>query len=246
MSRGESEAQPRQAASGMRGWISFWNRENSIYVSARHRDVHFRTIAADLRAYVPGPNAVVLDYGCGEALHADSVADATGLLILSDAAPAVRERLRQRFAHHAKIEVRAPEQVEALEDGGLDLVILNSVAQYLTTEELDRLLALFRRLLKSGGLLVLGDVVPPAHSTLAAIAALIRFAARNGFLLAALTGLVRTAFSDYRKLRTKVGLTVYEEAAMAEKLNAAGFTARRARTNIGHNPARMTFIAERR
>ena len=38
----------------MADWITFWNSANSIYVNARHRDVHYRTIADDLAAYVPG------------------------------------------------------------------------------------------------------------------------------------------------------------------------------------------------
>ena len=56
-------------------------------------------------------------------------------------------------------------------------------------------------------------------------------------------GLVRTALSDYRKLRAALGLATYDEAAMAAKLAAAGFRAERAQKNIGHNPARMTFLA---
>ena len=36
-----------------------------------------------------------------------------------------------------------------------------------------------------------------------------------------------------------------EEAAMMEKLAGAGFCAHRAVANIGHNPARMTFLARR-
>ena len=34
----------------MGDWIAFWDSEHSIYVNARHRDVHYRTIAQDLRA----------------------------------------------------------------------------------------------------------------------------------------------------------------------------------------------------
>jgi hypothetical protein len=56
-------------------------------------------------------------------------------------------------------------------------------------------------------------------------------------------GLVRTAFSDYPKLRAKLGLTLYEESAMRRKLEAAGFIVRRAEKNIGHSRARMTFVA---
>ena len=70
-----------------------------------------------------------------------------------------------------------------------------------------------------------------------------RFAARNGFLGAALIGLGRTFVSDYWRLRSHLGLTRYGEAAVMQKLAAAGFSARRAPANIGHNPARMTFLA---
>ena len=47
----------------MSDWISFYDFKHSvIYVNARHRDVHYRTIATDIRAYVPSPAAAVLDY----------------------------------------------------------------------------------------------------------------------------------------------------------------------------------------
>jgi len=54
---------------------------------------------------------------------------------------------------------------------------------------------------------------------------------------------VRTRLSDYWRLRTRFGLTRYSEAAMIAKLAAAGLVARRAPQNIGHNQARMAFIA---
>ena len=37
----------------MGDWIAFWDSEHSIYVNARHRDVHYRTIAQDIRAALP-------------------------------------------------------------------------------------------------------------------------------------------------------------------------------------------------
>ena len=239
----------RRPASGepgiepMGGWIAFWDSEHSIYVNARHRDVHYRTIAQDIRAHV-GAGAVVLDYGCGEALHADLVAAPARRLILCEAAPAVRAALAVRFAGDAKIEVRAPDEIAALPAGSIDVVVLHSVAQYLSPNELDELLILFRRLLSANGVFILGDVVPPNVSAATDAAALIRFAAANGFLGAVLVGLVRMVVaSDYLRLRSRLGLTRYGEAAIIEKLRAAGFSATRATANIGHNPARMTFLA---
>jgi SAM-dependent methyltransferase len=226
----------------MGDWIAFWDSEHSIYVNARHRDVHYRTIAQDIRAHVPA-GAPVLDYGCGEALHADLLVPPARALILCEAAPAVRRKLAGRFAGHRDIAVRAPEEVALLPSGSLDVVVLHSVAQYLTPQEFDALLVLFRRLLGANGVFILGDVIPPNVSALTDAWALIRFAAANGFLGAALVGLARTLASDYWRLRSHLGLTRYDEAAMVEKLRAAGFSARRAPKNIGHNGARMTFLA---
>jgi hypothetical protein len=40
--------------------------------------VHYRQIAKEIAALVPGPDARLLDYGSGEALHADIIAAAAG------------------------------------------------------------------------------------------------------------------------------------------------------------------------
>jgi len=229
----------------MADWISFWNSDHPIYVNARHRDVHYRGIADDVSGYVT-PGAAVLDYGCGEAVHADRVAAKAGRLILCEAASNVRDHLAARFASVGNIEVKSPEEALALPAGTLDLIVMHSVAQYLSQQETDALFAQFRRLLKADGLFVLGDVIPPHVSPIADAAALLRFAAANGFLIAALIGLVRTTFSDYPKLRAKLGLTLYEEVAMEKKLEAAGFRVERAWKNIGHSQARMTFVARPR
>jgi SAM-dependent methyltransferase len=146
-----------------------------------------------------------------------------------------------RYAGHPKIVVIAAEQAAALPKGSYDLVVMHSVAQYLTQAELDRLLAMFRTLLKPDGLLVLGDVVPPHVAAPAAALSLLRFGAANGFFWAAAFGLVRIFASDYLRLRKTAGLSHYTEAAMRERLRQAGFKAERAARNIGHNRWRMTF-----
>jgi len=229
-------------------WLAFWDSSHSIYVNARHRDVHYRLIAQEIAALVPGPQARVLDYGCGEALHADLVAAAAGELLLCEGAPRVRAGIAARFAENKNAKIRAitPQEVERLPEHSLDLIVLHSVAQYFTPEQAGTLLALFRRLLRPGGVLLVSDVIPPHVAASTDAVALIRFAAANGFLIAAFRGLARTLVSDYRRLRARLGLTRYGEAAMIEKLAAAGFAARRAGKNIGHNQARMAFIARPR
>src|SRR6202142_3788345 len=228
----------------MSDWISFYDMRHSlIYVNARHRDVHYRKIADDIRALVQKPSAAVLDYGCGEATSADVIAAACGHLTMVEAAPNVRAALGARYAGNTKISVLAPEQAGALPAGSFDLIVMHSVAQYLSGGELDCLLATFRKLIKPDGLLVLGDVVPPRLAAAAAAWSLLKCSAANGFFWAAVGGLVRIFVSDYLRLRKTVGLSHYDEATMLEKLKAAGYSATRAPRNIGHNQWRMTFLA---
>ena len=111
-------------------WLAFWDSPHSIYVNARHKDVHYGLIAKDIAALVPGPQARVLDYGCGEALHADLVAAAAGELFLCEAAPGVREGLVDRFAGQRNIHVLAPHEAARLAEHSLDLIVLHSVVQY--------------------------------------------------------------------------------------------------------------------
>ena len=227
----------------MADWISFFDTEHPIYVNDAHRQVHARLLALGLAPYIRTPDDVVIDYGCGEALHAWRIAPACGRLILCEAAPKLRETLAERFADNAKVAVLSPEQVAALPAQSADLIVLHSVAQYLTREELASLLAQFHRLLKADGQLLLGDIVRPDVSALTDAGALIGLAAANGFLFAALRGLTRMLLSDYWRLRQRAGLTRYGEEEMLAVLRKAGFSGERARLNIGHNQARMAFLA---
>ncbi|MGB3865801.1 MAG: methyltransferase domain-containing protein [Xanthobacteraceae bacterium] len=227
----------------MDDWIDYYDSTHTIYVSKRHRDVHFETIAADIIGYIPSPDATVLDYACGEALSAPEVAGACGKLILAEPAPGVRGRLIARFAPNTRIRVRSLDELRGMEEASIDLVVMNSVAQYMTPDELDAAFATMHRLLRPSGRLVVGDILHPQVGMGRDVAALLQFAAQHGFLKDALVGLVRTALSDYRQLRTRIGLERYTEAEMIAKLEEAGFSAARAPKNIGHNAARMTFVA---
>jgi SAM-dependent methyltransferase len=226
-------------------WTEFWDSKHSIYVNPRHVEAHYRRLAEDISRYAPA-GGVMLDYGCGEALSAGRIAEATARLILCEAAPNVRSALAGRFAGNPKIVVRKPEDIAAMAAHSLDAIVMHSVAQYLSEREFDDVIRLFRRLLKPGGLFVLGDVLPRRVPALADATALMRFGAQDGFFWAALGGLIRTYFSRYWQLRKSVGLARYSEDDVTGKLDAAGFSASRACTNIGHNARRMTFVAHAR
>ncbi|MET0430780.1 MAG: class I SAM-dependent methyltransferase [Microvirga sp.] len=224
-------------------WRDYWNQDTPIYSGERHKLLHYRGVSDDIASLIRSPGAHVLDYGCGEALFADRVAQRCAHLYLCDGAPMVRERLVARFGGEGRISVLAPEEMGRIPAGSLDLVVVNSLLQYLPLADLRALLPRFRDTLAPGGRLVLADVIPPDVSPVTDARALLGFAWRGGFLLSALAGLARTAVSDYRRIRDEIGLAQYTEDDLRDILGDAGFAVQRMRRNLGHNAARMTFEA---
>src|ERR1700692_304246 len=145
----------------MDDWIDYYDSTHTIYASRLHRDLHFQLIASDIIGYIPSAEAVVLDYACGEALSAARVAEACGKLYLAEPAPGVRGRLIARFAPNTKIRVRSLDDLRQMAEKSIDLVVMNSAAQYMTPHELDAASAVVRWLLKPGGCLVVGVIPCP-------------------------------------------------------------------------------------
>ncbi len=224
-------------------WREFWNADTPIYANDRHKLVHYQGVVKDIEKLLPGPDARVVDYGCGEALAAGSLAARCRHLYLCDGAEMVRDRLRQRLIAVANTTILSPEEFDTVPDRSIDLIVVNSVVQYLSREQLAICLARWHGKLNSSGRLVVADVIPPGIGPLTDAAALLRFATANNFLIAALAGLVRTFFSDYRRVRAQLGLAHYSESEFLQVLHNAGFAAQRMSWNFGHNSARMAFEA---
>lgn len=225
------------------GWIDYWDGKPTIYVSRSHREAHCRSVANAIRGYLGADGLSVLDFGCGEALFAEDVARNCGHLYLCDAAPSVRADLERRLSAAANIGIVAPEGLGALAAGSIDLVVANSVVQYLSGDQLTETIAAWKRLLSPRGRILVADVVPPDVGPVTDALALLSFAARNRFVIAATAGLVRTFFSDYRQIRATLGLRQFAETEMISMLASHGLRATRVRPNIGHNQSRMAFVA---
>ena len=187
----------------------------------------------------------MLDHGCGEAHYGEHVALRCGRLILCEAAPKICADLARRLRTIGNVQVIDPVGAAQIPPASLDLVVVNSVLQYLSREEFEALLDLWRMALKPDGRLVIADVIPPGVSPVRDAAALLWFAARGGFLVPALGGLVRTALSDYGRIRKTLGFSMYRDTEFIALLAAHGLTAERSHPNFGHNQARMTFSARK-
>lgn len=232
-------------------WREYWEGESAVYVSERHKSAHYARLAADIlqlakESNKPLQSLKVLDFGCGEALSAGRIADQVGHLTLNDGSDNVRQQLHARFDDRPNITVSAPDDLGAIADGEIDLIVVNSVLQYVDKTDAAPLLRSLRRTMRADGRMLVADVLPPDLSALTDARELLAFAAREGFLVAALTGLAKAAMSDYAKIRARIGLTRYSERDFRDLAASAGFTAVEAVRNIGHNPHRLAFILHHR
>jgi len=222
-------------------WIDFWDRPNAIYASRRNLEAHFACIARDLAPHLP-EGGTVLDFGCGEALGAEAMARTCGSVLLFDGAPSVRQKLAERLAGQPRVRVLDEAGLAAQPAGSVDLVVVVSVLQYIAKPDLPGLLARWRELLAPGGRLLLADAVVTGTPMLRDVRSQLGFAARHGFLAAAVAGIVRMALSDYRQIRQQVGFSTYTPEELRGVMERAGFAVERLPRNIGPTPHRFTLV----
>ena len=167
--------------------------------------------------------------------------------MLYDGADVTRRRLVSSFANHPKIRVLDDAELDAIlaPASGLDLVVVNSVAQYLSRQQFADALRRFHSLLKSDGKLLLGDIIEPDTLLIGHVTTFLQFAWQNDFFVAAIFGLVRNFISPYRKLRRNAGYACYRESEMIFILKGAGFVGDRLMSNIAVSQLRSSYLARK-
>jgi ubiquinone/menaquinone biosynthesis C-methylase UbiE len=239
------QALPMSAQSKAHSWLSYWESPNRSYVSERHKRAHYEAVFAGTRPHLPRRGGVVLDWGCGDALAAPQIADLCGTVLLYEAAESTCQRLRQRYTGDPRIRVLKKDELNARPSESIDLIVVNSVIQYLSSEDFDAALGLFQRLLKQGGSLLLGDVISPGTGNIRHVRTFLEFARRKRFLAAAIWGLARTYASSYRRLQRDVGLAAYDAAEMLRRLAEHGFAAEKLTRNIAVSTHRSAYLARK-
>jgi len=120
-----------------------------------------------------------------------------------------------------------------------------SVLQYLDGSELHALLALAGEKLSTGGTLILGDVIPPGVGLRNDLREFLPRRLTMATVAERLWSAATLLASPYRSIRSRNALTIWSDEAMTSALNAAGFDAQRF-PNIGHDPARVTWVGRKR
>jgi SAM-dependent methyltransferase len=201
-------------------WDAYWDR--------LEEHVIFRVEAADYVARLEAAIGLdadvrVLDFGCGFGFVAELLAPRVATLFAFDASDHMRRRARLRLAGHANARVLGalagwPSALR------FDLILVNSVVQYMTREEFHRWLEQWRPMLAPGGRLVLSDLLTHNVEPLREAVDMLVLSARRGCLVRAVRKalgelrhyartrrvrpLSRVAFADLRERAGQLGLAV--------------------------------------
>lgn len=193
--------------------------------------------------HLPGLSGTVLDWGCGDALAAERIADQAGTVLLYDGAASTRDRLRTRYGSHPRI--RIPNNFDEVSTASIDLIIASSVVQNLSIEDFNEVLRSFYFLLRPGGAILLGDIINPGAATLYHVATFLRFAWSRGSSCRAIGTLMQAFPSSYRKLEQEVGITAYAPAEMLDLLRNRGFIAEKLSRNAAVSVLRSSYLARK-
>lgn len=218
-------------------WISYhkWNR----------RDVRMAELwARDLVAYLRGrpwlgPDAAVLDYGCGYFDVGGGLADRVRRADGYDPDEGSLAVARGRGVGPGTTLYSDPAD---LPRGAYDLIVVNSVIQYLDGDaEMARTLGRFRELLRPRGRVLVGDVVPPRFSSARDALRSLAVAARDGTLVSMLVYLWKAATKGR-------GLRLYQPAPdhLAGLAAAGGFGFELLPANVTRSRRRYSCVLARR
>lgn len=221
------------------GWALYWEGMPHRHIF----EVEARDHVTRLRRAIPiGGTDRVLDFGCGfghvTALLAASVASVG----FWDAAAAMREATARRtaaLANVALVDLGGP----AAAPGAFDLVVANSVVQYMSETELSGWMARWRDLLVPGGRIVLSDVPRPGASSPRELLGMLRFAARHRFLLRALRDGVAEA-ARYSRSRADADLLRYRPDELIAVAARQGLRGQVLPVNLTHRSGRTSVVLE--
>ncbi len=228
----------------MSTWLDYWHQPEGLFAGSPHVAAIAERFVRDLPKQVPfQPGQVLLDYGCGEALTAGPLADAGLRVMLYDRSRYFDNLVRERLGDTPRVDILDEAGLAALPDGSVDVVVTNSVLQYLSAEELTAVAIFAARILKPDGVWVLADVVPPRSGLWQDVTELIADAFRGGFLIDRVSSMVRLAVSRYRTVRDEIGLSHYGDDDLKTALAPAGLALIRAPENLGWSARRRTYMA---
>jgi len=232
---------PEQMSSSPQEPRDYWK---SHYDSMAHHeslelfDAEARDYFSKLELAVPlARYKRVLDFGCGLGFVSEILAGAVDSLFFWDYSENMLETAAARLAKSKNAKAVDLEQVGGEAGQSFDLILVNSVIQYMSDDEFSAWLIRWRKILDAGGALVISDVILPKPAFITEVSDSLLFAAKGGFLFRSLKKDFKQYFR-YLKTRRQGSLMRYSKDEFSERAEKAGF-------DIKFLPGNLTYRSNR-
>jgi cyclopropane fatty-acyl-phospholipid synthase-like methyltransferase len=228
------------AEAGKDAWDTFWAEVVDDQRMLREdADEYVRRLRSAIGF---GPETRVLDFGCGFGNVARLLAPAVRHLSLWDDAPRMRRSAMAAVAGAPNVElVDLPTSSHQHFSSRFDLILANSVAQFMTATELQTWLHRWRGMLAPGGQIVISDLVPPGYPAARDLWIMLRFSARRGFIVRALYDAARV-MPLYWRTRSARPLLRTSETELRQWAASASLTIRLLPENLTYFRDRITAV----
>ena len=221
-------------------WDQYWNSLNDSQPI-------FRLEARDYvdrfnRAFPAAASARVLDFGCGFGLLSAALAPHVRELVVWDSSPNMRKIAYRRLSE--KNNVRFADAAGIEEDtslGSFDYVLVNSVVQYMTFEELCNWLSRWKALIAADGRIVVSDIMTYDYSFLRDLSAFLMICLRNGvFLQSVWSGMKE--IGSYSTIKSSQPLLKLDTAKVQEAADRVGLKVDILPQNLTYHYGRITAV----
>ncbi len=222
-------------------WSAVWSDPKTAGLILQHGRVFAETrrmFSQGLQRFAgPLDHLTILDFGCGDGQLLAGITCTERLLYEPSPvyAPALTEYASRLPEHH---RVRRVTTLGEIPDASVDLVIMHSVAQYLTLEQVADHLLSFRRILTRDSRGVIIADLPNPNPAIDAVGAL---TAHPRTVVQVLSQIARLLVSSYSAIQ----LHRHRHADLVDLAARTGYQCKRLRTR-SFNRARLTVLLEAR
>jgi cyclopropane fatty-acyl-phospholipid synthase-like methyltransferase len=232
-----AENNPGQPA---HGWAAYWEGLGGTESFFREQAKEY---VFNLECTVAlNPNTHVLDFGCGFGFVAETLAPKVGKVFLWDASANMRRRSRRNLADHQKIcylDLSDPQAIAG--ELKFDLIIVNSVVQYMSLEQFAVCLVMWRTMLVPDGCIVVSDLIPPDYKSMSDLIDLVKFSIQRNVLGSALLQAMRD-LGRYWMMRRSCPLARISVAELSERSKAADLSVSCLPRNLTYFRGRLTAV----
>jgi SAM-dependent methyltransferase len=193
-------------------------------------------------AIVLDRRARVLDFGCGFGFVAEALADKVGKLFIWDSSANMLRSSRLLLRGYRNIRFLDLSDAETARCNlHFDLILVNSVVQYMTFDEFSDWLVRWATVLAPGGRIVISDLIPPDHNSISDLIDIMRFSVRRGLSGNTIVWAFRK-LGRYRRVRGTCPLGRIGVEELSQRGKAAGLTMTCLPANLTHFTKRLTVV----